>query len=636
MLIKEMKLTDFKGFHEATYNLGQITKILGENGSGKTTIATAWFWLWADKDYELKSNPDIRPNNIEECLPRVDVLLDINGIEVSAAKFQKRSVSKPNSKGVSKITITNFYEVNSVPKTERDFKAYFEEMGIKFDLFLPLSHPEVFTGQKAADMRKILFMMAEDKTDAEIACMTEGCSDVADLLEKYKFSEIDAMYKASKKKAEEQAKAIPNQIIGLEKAKVDYDVAELELQKKALEDEIKEIEQQEQDTDKSYEAVGKLQSEIMQTKLDMGGVRQSAFTSLNNKKREARQLYDSVSAEANALYEKRKRSEKELEDLKLDLDRKNTEIAELRKKYTEIYSEQLSEDSMICPTCGQVMPEEKIIQIKRDFKSKKSERLNSVTIEGNKLKEEITLLNESIPKLESNIEQVKKEWADKAAESNKAFEEMNSLPQEMDLTESQEYLALQDKLSKLESQLGNMDTGEKIKQQLRIRRTGLREELNIVISKIAKASNNVDIDEQISDLRKKQMDYEQVKANSENILDQLSMVSKTKNELLKSEIDSHFNIVKWILFDYQKNGEYKECCVPTVDGMRFGVSTNTGREIIAKLDICNSLQKFFGMEIPVFLDGAESINDCKIPEMDCQLVMMKVTDDPKLIIDGDA
>ena len=158
----------------------------------------------------------------------------------------------------------------------------------------------------------------------------------------------------------------------------------------------------------------------------------------------------------------------------------------------------------------------------------------------------------------------------------------------------------------------------------------LRQELSEVEKELGKASNNIRIDEQISEMQKKQREYEQAKADSEKILYQLSLVSKKKNELLVEEINANFGIVKWILFDYQKNGEYKETCIPTVEGRRFGDSTNTGREIVAKLDICNSLQKFFEMNLPVFLDNAESINDFNIPDMDCQLILMNVTEDESL------
>lgn len=67
----------------------------------------------------------------------------------------------------------------------------------------------------------------------------------------------------------------------------------------------------------------------------------------------------------------------------------------------------------------------------------------------------------------------------------------------------------------------------------------------------------------------------------------------------------------------------------------FWKSTNTGREVLAKLDIIKGLQRFYGQSYPVFLDGAECLSDETIKriEMNCQLILLKVTEDKELKIE---
>ena len=43
-----LELTDFKGVKNAKYEFGDKTKISAENGAGKTTIADAFYWLFAE------------------------------------------------------------------------------------------------------------------------------------------------------------------------------------------------------------------------------------------------------------------------------------------------------------------------------------------------------------------------------------------------------------------------------------------------------------------------------------------------------------------------------------------------------------------------------------------------------------
>ena len=62
------------------------------------------------------------------------------------------------------------------------------------------------------------------------------------------------------------------------------------------------------------------------------------------------------------------------------------------------------------------------------------------------------------------------------------------------------------------------NSADEIRSQLKAELEELQEQYNEFERKIAKASNNVEIDEQISDLRAKQGEYEQSKADCEKIL----------------------------------------------------------------------------------------------------------------------
>ena len=666
--LKSIHLENFKGVKDKTYFFGILTRVLGMNRLGKTTIATAWFWLLADKNYELNSNPNIRPDDVEECIPTVTAVMDIDGKEVSIAKMQKRSISKPNDKGISKVTLTNTYTINEVPKTERDFKAYLEDLGLSFDNFLVCSHPDVFTGQKTADMRKVLFKMASEKTDYDIAAMSDETVDVAKLLVDYKYEEIEAMQKASKKKAMEQVDAIPNQIVGLEKAKVDIDVAEQELAKNDLERRIVEIDSKIKD---AGSAVSDLRSEEMQLQFEMSGIMQTMNRELSSKRGDIGAALFGCTNELSHFKATIPLKEKAIADNKSAIETAEKKRSELGAEYNaekaKVFDEtpylfheeewQFDENSTVCKSCGQVLPADRIDQIKADFEERKAkakadyeyrlddmrvsfakkrkESLEDIKAKGFEQKhiiEDLTAKNEA---LQAEIETLKKQEQDAISKQNELSKQLEELPAEADYSQNAEYVKLKARHDAVLAEIEKADSigHDELMTQFEEEKKELLAELDSVKEKIAQSANNVRIDEQISELQEKQRDYEQAKADAEKILYQLSLVSKKKNELLVEEINNHFGIVKWVLFDFQKNGEYKECCIPTIDGKRFGDSTNTGREIEAKLDICNSFQKFFGMQVPIFLDGAESINDEYIPKVDTQLILLTVTNDQELKVE---
>ncbi len=669
LALKALHLENFKGAKDKSYEFGKTTRVSGMNRLGKTTIATAWFWLISDKNYELVSNPNIRPDDVEECIPTVAATLDVDGKEVILAKKQKRKVGKPDANGISKVTLTNTYEINSVPKTERDFKAYLEELDLSFDNFLVCSHPDVFTGQKQADMRKVLFKMASAKTDADIAAMSTDTADVAKLLESYKFEEIEAMNNASKKKAVEQLDAIPNQIIGLEKAKVDIDVAEQELAKADLERQIAEVNQK---IAGASNAVDNLRQEEIQLQFGMSGIMQIMSIELSAKRREVENELKDCDFDLNNIRNNISYKEKQIADNTKTIEDADVERKRLGEEYNaekaKIFDETpyqfdeskwvFDENSTVCSLCGQRLPEDKIERLKTRFEERKAKaredakrkldgakndfviqresNLEEIKAKGCGKKNLIEKLLKKNADLQVEVDSLKQQEQDLVADKEEFSKQLSQIPEKADYSQNEEYMKLKVRQEAVLEEIEKLQATDdaELVATLGMEKDDLKLQLEEVNNTIAQAANNVRIDEQIADMQHKQREYEQVKADAEKILHQLKEVSKRKNKLLVEEINQHFGIVSWKLFDYQKNGEYKEVCVPMVDDKEFGVTTNTGREIQAKLDICNSFQKFFDMYVPIFLDGAESLNDEYIPAVDTQLILLTVTEDKQLKVEG--
>lgn len=662
MILKSLHMENFKGVKDKTYEFGKTTRVSGMNRRGKTTIGTAWYWLISDKNYELTSNPNIKPDNVEDCIPTVTADVDVDGKEITLSKMQKRKVGKPDKNGVSKVTITNTYEINSVPKTERDFKAYLEELGFEFDKFLICSHPNVFTKdlslkKKQDEMRKSLFAMASAKTDLEIAQMNKETADVAKLLESYKFEEIEAMNNASKKKAVEQLDAIPNQIIGLEKAKVDVDVAEQELLKADLERKIEALEDL---MEKSDVRIDEMRSEEMRCQFEMSAIAQRMNNELSSKKREIENHKYDHERKLEDVRSSIRKAQDSIESSKKSISEQTLKKADLVKRYKEEREKKFDEskwvfdeNSTVCSLCGQRLQEDKIESLRADFSQRKADAIESfneehaktlamIVDDGNACAEMIKNLTENNKELENKINTLKLHEAEEIDIIKKFDEQISEIPSFAYCMQNAEYAKLKAKQDKLLADIAELESKgtDKAADYAKADITKLKSQLDEVNKIIAQAENNVRIDEQIADMQHKQSEYGQAKADAEKILYQLKEVSKRKNKLLVEEINQHFGIVRWKLFDFQKNGEYKEVCIPTVLDEEagiykvFGDTTNTGREIEAKIDICNSFQKFFNMYVPIFLDGAESINDEYVPVVDTQLILLTVSEDKQLKVEG--
>jgi chromosome segregation ATPase len=622
MKVKRITLENFKGCRNGSYEFGEISNVMGSNGVGKTTIATAFYWVFADKDYDLKSNPAIRPLGVEECTPRVDIELEINGKSVSVAKFQKCTKKKDGA-----ISLSNSYEVNSVEYGERDFKAKMNEYGFDFDLFLPLSHTEVFTSKKADEMRKVLFSMASSKSDLEIAQATDGVEDVAKMLENYNLEEIKAMQNSTIRKIKEDygkdGEILRAKIEGLEMSKVDIDVAELNLHRNSIKEQIENVKDIQKANGNAAERYNTLVDEVMQLNIKISELRASANAELNEKRSE---LASKIADKEYLL----KLTDKTLKDTERTVELSNVEISTLttniencRRDYTTTKDLKFDENSLVCAYCGREYPTDEKDRIKAEFEQRKTTQLEQITKNGTDLKAKL----ENAEKKHTELIVELKEHEENVKMLNQSIAELKEqlilIPASADVTNTDEYKALNLEMEIKKAELNSINVKDNSTEL-----DNLQEQLLEVERKIALSNRNVEIDEEIENLQKKQLEYEQNKANAEKILYQLDLLNKKKNELLSADINSHFELVEFKLFDYLKNGDYKECCVPTIKGKDLGVSTNTGLEILMKLDIIKGLQKFYDKFYPVFLDGAECLSEAtkKSINMNCQLIYLSVAE----------
>ena len=210
-------------------DFSDFTKISAMNGIGKSTIANAYMWLFFNCDYELRDNQTVRREvdgkTIDDTDVSVTAVIDMDGKEITAKKVQKRTYSKDGTS----CKDDNKYFVNDVPKTLKDFNAYFE---LDMNVWKMCTSVNAFLSQKPADMRSYLFSLVSEVTDVQVASSNKELKELVPLLEKYKAEELLAMNKATKSKVSKELPILDGQIMEKERdiqIKSDIDVSDLEL-----------------------------------------------------------------------------------------------------------------------------------------------------------------------------------------------------------------------------------------------------------------------------------------------------------------------------------------------------------------------------------------------------------------------
>lgn len=657
--------------------------INGANATGKTSIFDSVTWLLFNKNSSGEEKFNVRPfdvdgNRIDNVEIKVVAVLEVDGKEVELLKVQRQNwVKHRNSPAPTLEGNVNFFEIDGYPKSEKDYKAYISSL-VAEDLFKMITNPQYFVNMKWKDQRDILMKFASDVPDEELARQlnmvdnadTHQFDGIIPELEKAPSTD-DIAKKFNKALSEWKKKQteIPVRIDELSKSLVDIDVAEQELAKADLERRIEEVEKKITD---AGSVLGDLLEEEMRLQFDMSSIMQTMNQDISNKRaaylREIRALGETiVNIYQNDMGKFSERIEKNNAEI-ASLEAKKPEInAKYKENQQRVFDETpylfdeskwvFDENSTVCSMCGQTLPANKIEALKAEFEEKKQcqkewqedkkERIredfirnkervkNELLAEADEVKKrisELTTENENLQKQIADLQEQEKQANSRKTELEK---QLSELPQEADYSQNAEYVKLKVRHDEVLAEIAKTNsTGyDELIAGFNEEKADLQEELDKVKSEIAKASKNVEIEERISELEIEQREVGQKVADQEKMLYLLEQFIKAKMLKISESINSKFKTVSWKLFETQLNGGLKECCECTVKGVPFS-TLNNGHRVVAGLDIINSLSELYEVSAPIFIDNAESVNEFNLPDMDTQLILLSVTEDKELKVEG--
>ena len=639
-VIKQIILQNFKGCkkNEPYVFDGKNVTVCGANGSGKTTIFDAFTWLLFGKDSLGNAKFEIRPldkdgkqiDNVEIC---VAATLEIDGKEVELKKTQKQNwVKKRGTQNPVLQGNVNEYEIDGYPRNEKDYKEYINGIVIDY-LFKMLTNPTYFPNMPWKEQRATIMKFASDVPDVALAGKSVKFAPLLEELRKAPSTDdIKNKYQKSLSELKKKQIELPVRIDEISNSKVDIDVAELELLKNSLNEQIADVKSKIADTDKQFEEYQKLSDGIMELKFAESDLVRKANEE-NIKKR--REIEDKIADKKFLL----RQTEKTVDDCERQIDISkhhsvslNESIESYRNQYRQTQELVFDENSLVCSYCGQEYPQDRKEQIKAEFESKKATEIKKITELGNKAKAELDKEKENIDSLEKELVEHRKSLDMLNNAIADLEKQLLELPESIDVTGTEEYKAIQSQIAEKEKTMSQMNSADEVRKALNAELDDLQSQLIECEKKMAMSQKNIEIDERIDELQAEQREVAQKIADVEKMLYLLDEFIKYKLDKISDSINAMFEGVNWKLFSEQINGGIKEVCEVTYNGVPFQ-SLNNGHRIIAGLQIIKALQKLYGAYLPIFIDNAESVNDFNLPDMVCQLIKLKVSDDKDLRIE---
>lgn len=647
--LRQLSLVNFKGIRELTVNFADAeTLVCGENGTGKTTLFDSFLWLLFGKDSTGRSDSNFNIKTLDgqgkpilHLEHSVTAKLTVDGRDMELQRKYTENWVKPRGSVEEQLKnhVTEFY-VNGVKlATKREYDMEIAAI-IPEDVFRMITNPFYFTAMKPEAQKAMLFDMAGDVTDEQVAGMCEDYKELLAQLNGRTMAQYTKEVQARKRACKNELDVIPSQ---LETAKnlmpEEEDWVALDAEADEKKQEIQQIDAMIADKNKAnqqeYERKANIQAAINEKRIALANREAELKQQANNGRNEAIMTLTKVKNEAAILRERKKMEEGNLDRLNGQLAKAEQELQALRAEYRTINAEQLTypDGAFVCPTCKRPLEvadvEAKQQELQANFNRNKAARLEANKQKGMAMKKELEELtakrDASLAEIEGYIAQLMKKVTE-AEELEKNLPEAENV--DMLLASDQASIDIKNEITELQNQLTIEAKPEDV-TTLNGKKQYLNECLQELYKRMGKREQIDRANKEIAMLEEKRKANAQQLADLEKWEFTAMQFQKDKDAELLKRINSLFTYVSFSFVDEQLNGGEKLTCVCTVNGKPYPDVNNAGK-VNAGLDIINAISKAKGITAPVFFDNAESVN--RLIPSQSQIIRLMVTKDKQLTI----
>ena len=635
----------FYGKNTLDTDFSMKTVLSGQNEVGKSTVKRIILDVLNCHDENDREITGIRPhdeNGVE--IDDVDITRAVTfEIDGKAKTLKKVTRQKRNKKGEITGSVTD-YSINDVPYKMADYNQYINDNMAELGVLPFCLNAMTLLNKSQAEQRLALASYFGTRTDEEICDMFP---QFAELKPMFDDGDVDQLKKVCRGKLNgtggrngskglvKERDEISTRIDTIHSTNEYTDLAELELQKKTYEPQLKEIEDKLSDYNKILEDKQKATEDIMNLKFELSDMERKANADNQKKRMELQLQLDDFNASIRKGESMIRAKKANIENSEREVRFCAENLEKVRADWRKAKELAFDESSANCPMCGQKLPEDKVEVLRAEFDALKAKNLKELEGRGN-------ALSTYSKGLKQAIEDKKKEIADLEAELKELTErhdivakELRKVPADVDMTDNSEYQALKAKIEEKEKALADENDTSELIRKLKNERNELLRRVSSVDTKIELGvENNKRIDDSIADLEDKRKDLNQEIADWERKLDLLKEFTRKKNELLQADVNKYLNFATAKLFRPLLNGDTEECCDFVYNGEAYARNLNHGARMLTEVDICRAFQKVASVNFPIIIDDTESVDDWRIPQIDNQLIMLKHTQDKELVIEA--
>lgn len=642
--LMQLKLKNFKGIKDLTIDFkGKSTNIFGANATGKTTVFDAFKWVLFDKDSTDRKNFSIKTldsnnNQIHFLEHEVELTLKVNGIDTVFKKMLKEKWVKKRGQADQEYSGNETsYWIDEVPTAKKEYEDRISNI-INENLFKLVTDALYFNNMKWQDKREILLKIANVSiNDEDILRSNEELQILLDKLEGRTIKDYEKVIEAKIKTLKDNISKIPVRIdeatmnlSNIEELET-IDFENLKENKASLQLEIEKIDNIFLDFQKRATENNNLLNLLSTKKIELNSLQNKLENEqkikLSNRKIE-------ISNKINEINNKIHQKQINIENMELSISNFEKQRNELREKWNEVNNRQFEEptDEFICPTCKQELPEiqkeQKLEELRNNFTKQKQSELETINSQGTKAKENQEKYESELNSSKEQLDTFQKELEILNKEIIQVDDDINSL-QVANYKNNEDYIKLLNEVEQLEKQVANI-TSISADDGLKEKKAKAQAEIEKINSLFARKENIEKTQARIAELEQQEEELGQQMQSLEQQQYLIEKFTVTKVELVEKAINSKFKVARFKLFNTLINGSIEETCVTLINGVDFP-DANHAAQILVGLDIIETLNNYYDISAPVFIDNSEAISSNY--NINTQLIRLTVSSDTSLRVE---
>lgn len=620
------------------------TDIYGRNKIGKSTIYNAFLWVFTGCDMEGRSNFQLFDNKLEltyeNSIPaKVDAYVDIDGNNYKFTRIAQQSWNRKRGESEYTKNQSDTYKflIDDIELTSGEFKNRIEEMFAPIDcLKIILNIKHVFS-LDWKEQRMLFSMICPEITKEDFKGDYET---LYKQLERYSVEELEARIKTNVTPIKSELKSLPLTIETLTSNLPNIaDVKEAETRIEDCRKQINDIDNTLQGKAKAIEPIIKKRNDELRAihdythKIDEEKLKHSDKynESINAIKKEI----NSIKEENDRLKRKEEYSKTEKESILRKIENSEGIIESLsnyrlslKSKLNKVKEQVFTEEK--CAYCGQPLPEDKLEELKACFFENRDNEKARIISEGVNNNKKIDAEKETLDRLKKQLEDYPSSDKEIVLKSDeelqaklKAYED-SFIPFE----KTEKYKDMDEQLHHMQDNLTVIPENDNegllnIKKQL-------MQQIEDDSKKLGLINERKKQEDKIEEYRKRQRSIANELAEWEMIDNQLKKYKQERAELVSFVVNKQLNRCKVEMMSQNKAGDWIPSCTITTDGVQSTVY-NKAEKIFSGIDISNAFMSYYGLNMPLFIDDAESISNNNKVETDRQTIKLIVSETDLII-----